>query len=325
MRWKEILIGAAMTLMVTVIGGLLVYKFTQTSNINREESLFYDVDKQVAFEGASNNVSIGSAKIANTGGQAAKNVTAVFKILDSNFMEFKANSSSGGDQSTKISDDKKTVMLSVKSLLPGEIINTAFLLSKEAKVDVQLRSDNSIGKAGQTYRVENTKKDKINRFLGDFVPLLIVMTMLPLLFIIKYIRNSAYGYSKNNVGFVLLHSGLNKEANEILNAAVRNGEGGSLAISNYALTLAINNNIVDAQKYIVAAGFLARGKLDRAVIKFNFAIISFLGGNEKITIQYLNESIQLSKREILNYCKYSVHIKDIMNKCNDVKTLIESA
>jgi hypothetical protein len=218
MRWKEILVGAAVTLVVTVIGGLLVYKATQTPI--KDEVLLYELDKQVAFEGVSNKVSIGSVKIANMGGQAAKDVMAILKVINSNFIEVKSTSSNSGETTAKISADKKSVTISMKTLLPSEIISTTFLLSKETKVDVQLRSDKSIGKAGQIYKVESTQKNKINKFIGDFVPLLILAAALPLFLILMYLRKWGSRQScKNNNGFVLLHTGMYKEGGEILHTA----------------------------------------------------------------------------------------------------------
>src|SRR6266567_2079106 len=147
MRWKEILIG-----------GLLVYKFTTA---NKEELLTYEIDKQVAFEGVSNKVSICSAKMANIGGQAAKDVIAIFRVTEASIQEFKAISSSGGNPMVEIANDKHSVTVTVKNLLPGEIISTPFLLSKEANVEMLLRSDKSIGKADQIFKGDYTQKGKI--------------------------------------------------------------------------------------------------------------------------------------------------------------------
>lgn len=323
MRWKEILVGAAVTLVVTVIGGLLVYKFTQTPNKN--EILSYEIDKQVAFEGVSNKISIGSAKMANIGGQPAKDVIATLKVADSSFLEVKAISNIGGDITSKITDNK-SVTITTKNLLPGEIISATYLLSKESKIEAQLRSENSIGKAGQIYKAEGTKKDKINKFLGDFVPLLIVVAFLPIIFILRYLRRGfSRGSCKNNTGFVFLHTGMNDEATEILKAAVNSGQDGCHAISNYALCLALNGKNEDAIKNIKAAEFLAKGDHEHAVVHFNAAIIDFLNGDNTASVERLKKAIKLSKKEILMYCRNSVHVQDMISKCNELKLLIEGA
>lgn len=319
MRWKEILVGAAITLIVTVIGGLIVYKVTTSQG----EQLTYEIDKQVAFEGASNKISIGSAKIANIGGQAAKDVIAVLKIKSAIFQEFRATSSTGSNVSIEIDKDKHTATLSLKSLLPGEIISAAYLLSNEANVEMQLKSDKSIGKANQIYKTDSSNKSKLNKFLEDFVPLLIAIAVAPLALILRYLRRSSSVVScKNNNGFVLLHTGINNDAREMLCSAVKNGETGSYALSNYALSLAISGNIEDANKYISAAGFLAKGKHEQAVFKFNSSIIHHLAGDDNTAFEKMSEAIKLSKKEIVMYCRNSVHVKDMIASNAKFKELI---
>ncbi|EHZ2645123.1 hypothetical protein K5N42_001737 [Vibrio parahaemolyticus] len=67
MKLKEMLTGALITLVVTVIGGLLVYYFTQQKE-DKAENLWFQTGSQVAFNGSENSVAIGVLKFGNIGG-----------------------------------------------------------------------------------------------------------------------------------------------------------------------------------------------------------------------------------------------------------------
>ena len=326
MRWKEIFIGAAVTFMVTVIGGLLVYFFTQEKENPSIEMLSYQIDKQVSFTGSSNQISIGSLKFSNIGSEPAKNVSAEFHSKTAEILEFKITNEGGAEIDKTISKDKSSVSLNVKTLLPNEIVSITYLLNKESSLEFKMRSERSIGKPGAIYKVEKSRSSILNDFFGDFIPFLIFIAIMPLFFMFKFLRRSiSIGSSKNNIGFVLLHTGQPDEAVTVLKHAIENGEDGSHALANYAAALAVQDELDKSQKYIEAARFLARTKHEIAICDFNNTIIEHVAGNNEKSQSFFKSALSLSKSEILSYAEKSLLLKEMIVKNVKLKEIMNNA
>jgi tetratricopeptide (TPR) repeat protein len=326
MRWKELLIGAAIALVVTVIGGLMVYLFTQEKDELKTEILSYHLDKQALFEGNDNLISIGALKFANIGNEPARTVVAEFKTDGAEIIEFNTVNEGGTEISKSISDNKQSVTLRIKSLLPNEIISATYLLNSPSKIEFIMRSERTIGKEGAIYSVKTERSSLLNDFLGDFVPLLILLAFAPIVFLLKYLRsNISRGGSKNNNAFVLLHNGANTESLSILESAVTNGEDGSLAMANYASALAISGDIEKAKIYIDASEFLARTKHEKAICQLNKSIVSHQANDAEECLYSLKKSLELSKSEIKSYLENSKVMRGIISSDERLSTLIENA
>lgn len=326
MRWKELLIGAAITLVVTVIGGLLVFFFTQEKDEPKTEILSYQLDKQVSFEGSDNLISIGALKFANIGNEPARTVVAEFKTGGAEVIEFNTKNDGGADIIKSISDNKQSVTLRIKSLLPNEIVSATYLLNRPAEIDFNIRSERTIGSEGSIYRTETERSSFLNDFLGDFVPLLMLVSLVPLIIILKYLlSNMSRGDSKNNNAFVLLHKGATADALSILERAVASGEDGAHAMANYASALAISGDTEKAKIYIDASEFLARSKHEKAVCQLNKAIVSHQANDIDECLRSLEKSLKLSKSSIKSYLENSKVMKNIVSSDERLSTLIENA
>mgnify|MGYP000026173707 CR=1 FL=1 len=326
MRWKDLLIGAAVTLAVTVIGGLLVYFFTQEKEDPVSDKLAYQIDKLVSFDGADNQLSIGALKFSNVGNDPAKNVTANFVVEGAEIVEFNISNSNGIKVEKSISDDKHLVSIEIANLIAEEIVSATYLLNREASVKFNIRSERSIGKEGSIYRIKDTKKSPIEKFISDFVPILVVLASLPLLLFFKFLTKSmSRGDSSNNMAFVLLHTGSADEAVKILERAILNGKDGSHALSNYATALSCTGNSEKAKKFISAAEFLARSKHEKAVCAFNNAVINHLSGNLEESHSCLTKALQLSKSEIKEYFRNSEIWNELSRADNRLLEIVKNA
>jgi hypothetical protein len=78
MNWRSILVGAFLTLIVTVIGGILVVVLTRSPA--PEERLVYTIDQPVIFDAKDTKISLISSKISNLGTATARSVVVVLKI-----------------------------------------------------------------------------------------------------------------------------------------------------------------------------------------------------------------------------------------------------
>lgn len=309
MHWKEIIIGAVITLIITITGGVIVYYITQARDNPNEEILTYQVERQIAFEGTENNLSIGTLKFANIGSKVATNVIATLDVDSAKIKEFKPESESGANISSSLLNDNKTVTITIDSLLPNEVITASYLLTTPSKVSFKLRSDKSVGSAGSTYKIENNKKIDIKVILKVFFPLVLIAILLT-----KYILPVIINFkaSKNNNAFVLLHKGATEDAMSILSSAISNGEEGLFSLSNFAAALSINGELLRARIYINASEVFASTKHQKAVYHFNNCIVSYYEGNKDKCIESLNKSLGLNKRVIKSYCKQSIIIEKII-------------
>lgn len=326
MRWKELLIGGAITLTVTVIGGLLVYFFTSEKSESKIENLTYQLDKQVSFEGNDNLLSIGSLKFSNIGNEPAKTVVAEFNANSAEVIEFNIQSEGGAEILKSISEDKKSVKIRIKSLLPNEIVSATYLLNRPAEADFTMRSERSLAKKGSIYRFSSEKNSFLNDFLGKFIPALLVILFPALLYLLKYLRSTqSRSDSLNNNGFVLLHKGATQEALSIFEYAVENGIDGSHAMSNYGAALAIAGELDKAKIYIEASQFLASSKHEKAICLLNKAILLNCSGASDEVFSSLAEALKLSKSEIKSYFNNSNIISNIASSNSDVASLVQNA
>ncbi len=326
MRWKELLIGGVITLTVTVIGGLLVYFFTQEKSEPKIENLTYQLDKQVSFEGNNNLLSIGSLKFANIGNEPAKTVVAEFNANIAEIIEFNIQSEGGVEILKSISEDKKSVTIRIKSLLPNEIVSATYLLNKPAQADFTMRSERVLAKEGSIYRFSSEKNSFLNDFLGSFIPVLLLILIPTLFYLLKYLRsNQSRADSLNNNGFVLLHKGATQEALSILEHAVKNGINGSHAMSNYGAALAITGEVDKAKLYIEASQFLANSKHEKAICLLNKSIVFNCCGDSDEVLASLSESLKLSKSEIKSYLNDSKIMGNILSSNSDVASLVQNA
>ncbi|MFG1484338.1 hypothetical protein ABMA79_03680 [Halobacteriovorax sp. HFRX-2_2] len=311
MNWREILLGALITLGVTVIGGLITYEYTRLDIKESKEVLTYNLEDQVSFEGGNERLSIGIVKFANIGNIKSENIKARLKISSAEIDDYKVHNDKGATVNSVLSQDKKLLEISVNKLLPEERITITYLLNKKESPEFSLRSDSVIGKRGMVYKLVSDSNSILNNFLGDFTPLL----MLPLLFYFLYFRKvyNKPSNCRNNTGFVLLHKGVFDEAQVLLKDSILSGDGGALALSNYAVTLAIDGKYEESKRYIEASKFYVHEKSHRAVCLLNESFVLFKNSEVEKSLNALKESLKLSKRGILEYLNNSVLWKEVLD------------
>ncbi len=317
------LVGALVTLAVTVIGGLIVYYTTQDDKVQKVETLTYQKDEQVSFHGKDNKISIGTLKFANIGGLAAKNVKMQIRAEITRFVDFNIASSNGAAFSSNTSEDGKEVTVVVPSLLPNEIITVTYLLDSKGSVEVSMRSDETIGKLGPIYSVSSSRDSILNNFLGNYVPLLLILAGLILVFAKRYSDTTrSRSESKNNTAFVLLHCGLVDKAEKIFRRSIANGEDGSHCLANYAGALSYLERVDEAENYLSAAKFLSVNKHEQAVVYLNEALLAFNTQDFNRLEASFEKALELSKKEIKMYSQSSQLIQDIRKQYEPINKLL---
>ncbi|EHZ2645124.1 hypothetical protein K5N42_001738 [Vibrio parahaemolyticus] len=236
----------------------------------------------------------------------AQNVTAVVNTGYAKLLEYKVTSESGANVvSQQISDNK--LKLTIGTLLSDETISLTYLLDNSVDIDFTLRSNSSLGESGSPYSKIRDEESSWLKILKATISLASVFGSFLLLLIFRgYIKEFSTGLGRNNVGFVLLHSGAYELAESIFLDSIKNGKNTEYAYSNYAAALAVQGKVNDVHKYIRAGEYVAQASHTKAVLEMNKAIVSYHKGDFKEAKEQLELALALSKAPIKNYIAKSV-------------------
>lgn len=313
MQWKDVLIGAISTLAVTVIGGVAVYYFTKEPQLKSQELLTYSIRSSGDFSGEKERVAFTSVVISNQGGKSASNVVANIRFDTPIIKDLTTETLAGTREERIIAKDEVT--LKYAKLLPGERITINLLLGSPLSPSVAIRSDESLAVSENS--LEGTISEKrtgINRASSLVVP---ISALLFSLIAGNFLRRAkrlgiADGMliDRNNAAFLLLHSGLSKEAEEILNESVRTGRYDSFTLSNLAVSKAANGDKDRAAALMAAANYRQPKGHAGGVLAFNEALLNFMSGKRAEAIASLRRALTLSPKEVRKYCERSVHLND---------------
>src|SRR5512133_3909496 len=81
MRWKEVIVGAFAALVVTVLGGVIIFYWTrQPPQEQLMERLIYSIDKPQSFETEKTKTTYQTIRIGNFGSAPATNVNISVKV-----------------------------------------------------------------------------------------------------------------------------------------------------------------------------------------------------------------------------------------------------
>lgn len=315
MKFKEIFVGAFVTLVVTVLGGVVLYYWTKEPDEKKSEALYYSISQVAKFKGGEKNVGFNIANIRNQGGLTAKNVVLKIDFPSANITDYSIESTSGLKPKSQSIDKQKAVFV-FETLVPSDDVTVGLLTTTSETPEISLRSNESLGKLEEK-RTISSAKEKINRLAVYYIPLLGVIAVLVLLFAtrmgrkVEEVEDLILSNSKNDMGFVLLHQGLVTDAETILDHAVHSGEGGVYSLSNLATCRAKNGRIQEARSLINAAFFLAHSDHENAVITFNGALVSLYAGDTSDFFTKLKDAAALSSESIKSYSEYSVHLSGI--------------
>lgn len=313
MNWKDVLIGAISTLAVTVLGGVVIYYVTKEPELKSRELLAYSVRSSGDFSGDKERVAFTSIVIANRGGRVANNVVANIKFSGPLIKDLTTDTVPGTREDRNVAKD--LARLTYHKLLPGEAVTVNLLLDSPARPTVTVRSDESLAVSESTLGAEKTEKlTDINRASSLVVPISALIFSILSIKILKGAKKLGIANgmlsNKNNAAFLLLHSGLSKEAEEILTESVRSGQYDSYTLSNLAVCKAINGDIEKAGALMSAAKYRDTNDHAAAVVLFNDALLNLISEKRSEAIADLKKAITLSPKEIKRYCERSVHLKD---------------
>jgi hypothetical protein len=148
MRWKEILVGAISTLVVTIIGGVIVYVLTVQKPKEHNEKLVFSIESPITFQTEKTTMALATVRVANRGDLAASdvkiNTAFAFDVIKDKKIVFSSGDPTGY---TVAQDTARLVSLVVPSLAPNETVQITLLLTVDTSIkpNVTVRSTKTLG------------------------------------------------------------------------------------------------------------------------------------------------------------------------------------
>lgn len=315
MKWRDVIIGALASLLVTIAGGVAVYYATKEPDEKKNEKLIYEVNQAAQFTGGEQEISFSALTIRNIGGVAAKNVAILISLKDAEIKDLAINSSIGLREKSR-DKSKKSLRVVYGSFMPNEKVTINLILTKSEKAEIDVRSESSLGEEAIQLSDIN-KASRINKIAEKVVPLSTLIAVLISGFGLINLRKRGIldlKSDQNNTGFLLLHNGLTDEADKIFSLAVEKGRFDQYTLSNFALCKAVKGEIGKADGLLKAAGFLDRSGHSKAVFLFNEALICLIKKDKSEAIDLLKKAINLSPSAIKQYCQKSVLLDGVRSE-----------
>lgn len=235
MKWRNVFIGAIISLGVAVLGGVVVYYLTKEPDEKKSEKLIYVLNQTASFTGGTQDLAFSSVTVTNEGGLAAKRVSVLVGVNASEIRDL-AISSGGGSRELVHERTAKSIRIVYETLLPQESVTVNLLLTNSEKPSINVRSDATLGKERKPPdATSSSRKSKLENLTKELVPGAAALYVLVTLTVFGLRKRLNALPNRNNAGFLLLHHGLIDEAESVLSHAVRAGHCDQLTLSNYAL------------------------------------------------------------------------------------------
>jgi len=319
MRWREVFVGALAALIVTILGGLVVWYMTKAPQTPSEE-LEYNVARIASIKADQNTLDFISIKVANLGGKAAHDVQLNLSIPEGvQVIQQQVVSSAGPIANTPvIPKAQQQATLAFPVIAPSEVVNLTVLLQSYGSVMpmVSVRSAETIGKLGNA--IPRGAEGLPGSVAFSIIPIALVAQLAMFYIFTKYLplTPSLLRGSANNIAFVMLHNGLIEEGGAILTNVVSRKGGEAYELTNLGLFKGLSGDLETAEKYFVAAQRWSdaaprwRGSrcLD-ATIKFNRCVVLLGAGRKQEAQECLDEAFNLHQQQVAFYCKLSTYIR----------------
>ncbi len=332
MRWREVIVGAIVTLLVTIVGGISVWFLTREQAPKWDgEKLVYNVDALGDFDLSTGRLGIFTIKAANIGNRAARDVRLTVNFPKSvQIKEKKIDFSSGpAAQFDEISDKPNALGIYIKSFAPNEAVKILLILNGDSGFDpeIGIRSSETVAEIQSTqsgslvYGVRGTKSWLVTVCV---MAAQAMIYMFPLGLARKMHRRvSTWMRSANNTAFLYIHSGLIEEAREMLDQSIRKKGADIYLLANEALAVGLTGDLEGAEKRFRAAEWWQCGRHEHALIYFNRSILCISNSDYDNANLYLNKALELSPKEIKKYCMLSNFIHQAVRSNHLIRDSIE--
>jgi len=319
MRWRDALVGAILSLVITVVGGIIVWIFThEPKTILPSEKLRYTVSDVASFAPGGTKIDIVTIKVSNVGDKAAHEVRGAFVLPVGLEIKEKQIVMSSGPAGSFVEEpgNLETLNVFLPTLAPGESLTTSMLVSGNAPFQVQVgvKSADSVASEGDSGPISPSPASGGHDGIRDLVlsGLFWLLGMLALMLgLVLFKRGLLETFpSRNNTAFVYLQQKLFREAKDILLNSERRRGSHPIELANLALAFGLDGDDDGAERRFRAASWWATTSHSKAVISYDKATLLAAKKRYMEAKQELRMAMKLSPRAVSRYFKLSAYFSE---------------
>lgn len=305
MKWKELIIGALVTLLVTIVGGVVGWKFTKVPPApDPAPHIAYQMDTPAKFTSESKSVVFNTVRIGNLGNKVAEEIVLSVEFPDgTEISEFSIVNSSGAaarNNQNELSSEENEKIVQVDSLMPDEVITLSILTnSYEGSPKVTVRYSGGLAEQGPLVKAPNPDAEEPQAKKAALAALILGLLLPIMLYRLKRIMSEFR--SLNNSAFMILHQGLIAEATKMLENEINSKGATSFELANLGLSKALSGDFDTATKLYSAAELYSKSKHIKALVAFNRAISSFDANDLTLAKEQFEIASNLYKKRIKEY------------------------
>jgi hypothetical protein len=329
-KWRDIVVGALVTLFVTVVAGIIVWYVTRQPQPSTER-LVYNLTTSATFGSDAGSITFLSAKVRNTGGKAARNVR-IAGSLPSGYVlqDRRVTLSSGPAASFTDSSSNTKLELTIPSFAPSEEADLSLLVKgpNTPNMSLGVQSDDSLGTLVTEEAIQD-QSGKAGSLPPSFGIALVAVALVAQIVLTPRVRSALRGLTPardalNDTAFVYLQQGLVDEAEQILTKAISDRGGNVLSLANRGLALGLKGDVMLAMKHLDAAEWWAGSNHEMAVIEYDRAVLAVHEGNIGEALGHLTTAFRLSPVNISWYCRLNIYVRAAAAENSELDELIRS-
>jgi hypothetical protein len=327
-NWRNLLIGGLTTLVITIVGGVMVFYLTKEPKYPSER-LVYTLKTSATFGSEQNKITFLTISVQNTGTKAARNVRIVGKFDQDSLIQDKRITLSVGPASIfQDESSSKLLAISIPILVPTESAEISLLVKgpEASKPDLGVQSEDSIAIQVPSPSLE-PKTEGLHQRERLLVILLIPCALGLQLLLLRTRRwlptKLPTRPSLNNTAFVYLQQGLTEEAEKLLKTEIGMHGADPFTLANYGVALGLSGNHDLAIKHLDAAWWWARSTSQKALIEYDRATLFISMRDLEGAKKHLRAAFSLGGREISRYCELSIHIRAAAAQDDEFDRLVQ--
>ncbi len=330
LKWREILIGALISMAITIAGGVTVWQLTrEPPKPPAKADIIFQADTPAKFKSKSKDLAFYTVRVGNVGEKAAKEVyvSIIFNkksVITDSAVTISSGAAAHKNQ-TEIASDSNEKLVRITSLMPGEIITTSLLVKDSSAVQpvVSARHADGIGRENRLVGGKSTiDVDPESRAEKAALAALLLGILIPVM--IFRLRKKMGGLrSVNNSAFMILNQGMVEEAKRMLETEIASRGGTAFELANLGLCLALSDNREGGEKLFRAAELYSSANSIKLLVEFSRAIAAHKNGENDSATSHFSNAWNESKRGVRRYLKFSELAQRMVQECEEISTLVE--
>jgi tetratricopeptide (TPR) repeat protein len=326
MKWKEIILGALITLVVTTVAGVVVWNLTKEPKKPEPESkVVFERDSKAHFKSKSQNLVFNTVRIGNLGNKTAHKLKLSIDYPEkTNILDFTISNSTGkasAGNHKELESESSNKLILIENLMPDEIVTISILTDGliDDSIEVSARYAEGIGQEGSLAKgfFIEPERNRYEPLYAAFVAMLLGVFMSFMIYRLK--QKLGGSRSINNSAFMMLHQGLIENATKMLESGFNSKGGTAYELANLGLCKALNGELETAEKFYKSAELYSKSKEIKALVEFNRSISYFNQNNFEKAKQHFTNAVNTSKSTIKWYVSLSDYAQELVDKFDEFK------